>query len=150
MGYEKRVTSNRDGYVFNRLGLWSSEDVAVKPLAELEIAESLPTRESAQVEVCGTRGGREYRWPHCCRIIQDTTGRFYLLGATAIIPTEGEDSTKTGMPVPLAFGGLKVWYPGITIAAPRAGTPLADFVDCVFPVDEGRKIFYARIQLRVP
>ncbi len=85
---------------------------------------------------------------HFCRMIQDTAGRFYLLGTTAIIPADAEDGTELGEPVPLDLGGHAVEYSGLSIAAPRGGTPLADFVDAVFPSDHGKSVVYVRIRIK--
>lgn len=82
------------------------------------------------------------------RLIQDTAGRFYLIGPAAVIPAGATDGTELGEPVPLDLGGHAVEYSGIALAAPRGGTPLADVVDAVFPADKGKTIVYVRIRLR--
>jgi len=86
---------------------------------------------------------------HYCRIIQDTAGRFYLLGATAIIPAYSEDGTDLGEPVPLDLRGHGIERPGFTIAAPRGGTQLSDTVDAVFSTDKGMSVVYAGIELNL-
>lgn len=80
------------------------------------------------------------------RIIQDTAGRFYLIGTTAIVPAGATDGTELGAPVPLDLRGHAVEYSGMALAAPRGGTPLADVVDAVFPSDQGKSVVYVRIQ----
>jgi hypothetical protein len=201
MGYAQSATSHLLGFVFNRSGLWETDDVATKPMNEIQIAEAVPTREFPEVAANGacvdtyrdTRGrmhvlyffmgpetkGKQHlrhsivergvvrtvelpeatepcftlpdapepKRPQFCRIFQDAAGRFYLLGTTAIIPADAEDGTKLGKPVPLDLDGHAVEYSGISIAVPRGGTPPADFVDGVFPTDQGRKVVYLRIQL---
>ncbi len=82
------------------------------------------------------------------RIIQDTTGRFYLIGTAAIVPADSADGTQLGDPVPLDLGGHVGEYSGIAIAAPRSGTRLADEVDAVFPTNKGKSVVYLRICLR--
>jgi len=202
MGYEKSSTGHSLGYVFNRVGFWTSDDVARKPMTELQIAESVPSKEFPEVAACGTcvdsyvdtKGrlhafyfflgpetkGKQYirhsivdngrvvktvqlpeemsghftagdkakGRPQYCRMIQDTAGRFYLIGTTAIVPADSEDGTTLGQPVPLDLKGHKVEYSGMAVAAPRGGTPPADFVDAVFPTGDGKKVVYCRIRLR--
>lgn len=204
MGYDKAATTHSLGYVYNHIAMWSTEDVASKPTAELAIDESLPTPEFPLVWACGTcvdsyldtQGrmhvlyffvGPETKGKYCirhaivekgrivktvtlppeldacftagspaggkanpsyCRMIQDTTGRFYLIGTTAIIPAGAEDGTQLGEPVPLDLKGHTVEYSGMGLAAPRGGTPLADFVDGVFPSAAGKQVVYVRIRLR--
>jgi hypothetical protein len=201
MGYDKSATGHILGYVFNRVGLWATDDVANKPTTELQIDESVPTKEFPEVAACGTcvdsyidtkgrmhalyyflgadtKGKQRLRHaviengkilktvqlpeelsgcfagpadkdkPTFCRLVQDSTGKFYLLGSTAIVPADAEDGTTLGQPVPLDLKGHQVEYSGIAVAAPRGGTPPADFVDGVFPTDGGRKVVYCRIRLR--
>ena len=38
-------------------------------------------------------GEKEKGKPQFCRMMQDSTGRFYLLGTTAIIPADSEDAS---------------------------------------------------------
>jgi len=202
MGYEKSATTHPLGYVFNRLGCWNTENVAAKPLTELQVAESLPSKTFPEVAACGTcvdtyrdtRGrvhvfyyfvGPETRGKQCirhaivengrlvktvqlpaamnvyftapgdgkhgrpkyCRLLQDQTGRFYLLGTTAIIPADADDGTTLGKPVRLDLQGYRVEYSGIAIAAPRGGTPPSNVVDAIFPTENGTKVVYIRIEL---
>jgi hypothetical protein len=203
MGYEKSSTGHSLGYVFNRVGYWTTDDVVKKPMTELQVAESIPSKEFPEVQACGTcvdtyldtkgrmhvlyfflgpdtkgkqyirhsivENGRVARMvqlpeaisghfvgpgekdkdrPKYCRMLQDSTGRFYLLGATAIVPADSEDGTTLGKPVPLDLKNYKVEYSGIAVAAPRGGTPPADVVDGVFPTDDGRRVVYIRIRLK--
>ena len=201
MGYDKTATSHSLGYVFNRLGIWETGDVARMPLGEVQLDETVPTAEFPEVWACGVSGdtyrdtrGRLhvlyfFRGPETqdrlclrhtiiengkkiktvtlpeslnrcfsvpggpaswlfSRIIQDTTGRFYLIGTTAIVPIGATDGTELGAPVPLDLGGHALEYSGLSIAAPRGGTPLADFVDAVFPSDQGKSVVYVRIQIK--
>ena len=202
LGYAKSATSHSLGYVFNRVGCWMTDDVAGKPMAEIQVAESVPSKEFPEVWACGTsvdtyvdtRGrmhvlyffsgpeteGKQYirhsiiekgivakmvqlpaelnrcfalpvdppEKPKFCRMVQDTTGRFYLLGTTAIIPADSVDGTALQAPVPLDLGGRKVEYSGMAVAAPRGGTPPADVVDIVFPTGDGKHVVYVRIRLR--
>lgn len=83
-----------------------------------------------------------------CRMIQDTAGRFYLIGTTAIIPADAEDGTELGEPVSLDLRGHVVERPGFSLAAPRGGTPLADTVDAVISTGNGTSVVYVRIELR--
>ena len=83
-----------------------------------------------------------------CRLIQDTAGRFYMIGTTAVIPCDSDDGTMPGEPMPMDLSGYIVEYSGISIAAPRGGTPLTDFVDGVFPTGGGTQVVYVRIRLR--
>jgi hypothetical protein len=75
MGYDKSATGHSLGYVFNRVGLWTTDDVLKKPTAELQIDESVPTKEFPEVAACGT----------CVDSYLDTKGRmhvlYYFLGA---------------------------------------------------------------------
>ena len=204
MGYDKTATSHSLGYVFNRLGIWETGDVARLPLGELQVDETVPTAEFPEVWACGlscdtyrdTRGrlhvlyffrGPETRGKHCirhaivetgglvktvtlppeldacfaaagpagektnpsyCRMIQDTAGRFYLIGTTAIVPAGATDGTELAAAVPLDLGGHAVEYSGMALASPRGGTLLADVVDAVFPSDQGRSVVYVRIQIK--
>lgn len=201
MGYAHSATTHLLGFVFNRSGLWQTDDVARQPMTEIQVAEAVPTKEFPEVAANGacvdtyrdTKGrihvlyffigpetqgkqhlrhaivehgavrtvelpettetwfalpdAKEPKRPQFCRIFQDAAGRFYLLGTTAIIPADSEDGTKLGQPIPLDLHGYGVEYSGISIAVPRGGTPPADFVDGVFPTDQGRKVVYIRIQL---
>jgi len=203
MGYEKSSTTHSLGYVFNRVGYWATDDVFQKPMIELQVDESIPSKAFPEVWACGTcvdtcvdsRGrthvlyyflgpethGRQVirhaiiekgriakmvelpdeigehfiefrerskRRPTYCRLLQDSTGRFYLLGTTAVIPADSEDGTVLGNPVLLDLKGYKVEYSGIAVSAPRGGTPVADVVDCVFPANGGRQVVSFRLRLR--
>jgi len=203
MGYADSSTRHSLGFVFNRVGCWSTADVHSRQLSEITVAESVPTTDYPEAAANGasvdtyrdTKGrlhvlyvfmgaetlGRQHirhaviengkviktvqlpdEIEHClvlsdaperdrpqfCRLLQDAEGNFYLLGTTAIIPADSEDGTSLGKPVPLDLHGYKVEYSGISIAAPRGGTPRANYVDGVFPTDQGRKVIYFRIQLK--
>ena len=84
------------------------------------------------------------------RIIQDTKGRFYVISsrAKAIYPALCEDGTILGEPVPLDLGSYEAEYSGISLAVPRCGVRLADYVDCVFPSGGYKQWVYCRIRLR--
>jgi hypothetical protein len=213
MGYTRESTFHPFGYVFNRMALWTTEDVGAAPMRELQIAESVPSAEYPEVAACGscvdsyidthgrlhalyfflgpeTKGRQRLRhsiiqnqkvvktvelpddisgsfsWledrPRYGRIIQDTGGRFYLLGTKAIVPADSDDGTVLDKPIPLDLKGYQVEYSGMALAAPRGGTPLADFVDAVFPsgaiqgepavnvlpAGAGTKVVHVRIRLK--
>jgi hypothetical protein len=102
-----------------------------------------------EINGCFARPGEKERGkPMFCRMIQDSTGRFYLIGTTAIVPADAEDGTTLDKPVTLDLKGYEVEYSGIAIAAPRGGTPPADFVDGVFPTGKGTQVVYLRIKLK--
>ncbi|MBA4387322.1 MAG: hypothetical protein C0404_05030 [Verrucomicrobia bacterium] len=201
LGYKKSSTTHSLGYVFNRLGYWTTDDVFRKPMIELQVDESVPSKEYSEVWACGTSvdtyvdtkgrthvlyffmgpdtrgkqfirhavvengkvvkmvqlpeelsqyfvGAGEKDKPKFCRMLQDSTGRFYLLGTTAIIPSDSEDGTKPGKPVPLELNDHMVEYSGIAVSSPRGGTPPSDIIDCVFPTAGGKQVVYFRLRLR--
>ncbi len=90
------------------------------------------------------------------RLLQDTTGRFYLLagwenngGVLYIYPADSADGTQLGQAVVLDLAGYQVRYPGLMLAAPRTGTALADYVDAVFPAGQSAEQWvYVRVRLR--
>ncbi|MDB4914895.1 MAG: hypothetical protein JWM95_2539 [Gemmatimonadetes bacterium] len=68
------------------------------------------------------------------------------MGSTVMIyPSQGEDGRYFEPGVRLDMRGHRVGYSGISVAAPRGGTPWSDRLDFVFP-SEG-KVIYARIRL---
>lgn len=69
MGYDKTATSHSLGYVFNRLGVWETSNLAKAPPGELQIDETVPTAEFPEVWACGSSGDT-YR---------DTWGRLHVL-----------------------------------------------------------------------
>ena len=81
------------------------------------------------------------------RIIQDTAGRFYLIGPKAIVPAAADDGTRLGEPMPLDLPGHVIESPGFSIAAPRGGTPLSDMIDGVISTDGGTSVVYLRMEL---
>jgi len=91
---------------------------------------------------------------HYSRIIQDATGRFYILSAgegsstLEVYPAVSEDGTALGPPIRLDLHGHRVTYFGLAVAAPRCGVPLADYVDGVFPSGAGASWVYFRVRLR--
>ena len=86
------------------------------------------------------------------RLVQDTTGRFYLIGATdyylLVYPATSEDGLEFGPRTRLHLSGYRIVYSGQAIGAPRGGVPLADYVDGVFPSGEGDRWVYYRVRLR--
>lgn len=83
------------------------------------------------------------------RIIQDTKGRFYLLASQGLVfAATSEDGTALGAPVVMDLHGYAVEYSGITLAAPRCGVPLADWVDAAFPSGHEKQWIYFRLRLR--
>ena len=82
-----------------------------------------------------------------CRIFQDDQGRFYVLGSAGVIFPAGRGGLELGSPVELDLQGHAVEYSGYGIAAPRTGTPPANFIDIVFPSGRGAWWVYCRILL---
>jgi hypothetical protein len=80
-----------------------------------------------------------------CRIFQDRSGRFYLLGSLGFLYPMGQEGMSLGDPIKLDFGGHKVEYSGFALSVPRTGTPLRDVMDVVFPSDNGRSWLYFQL-----
>ena len=110
-------------------------------------------RHAIVVDGCVTRDVRlpGTMWQYY-RVVQDTTGRFYLIRATernlVVYPATSDDGPQLGTPTWLYLPGYNIVYSGQAIGAPRGGVPLADYVDGVFPSGEGEKWVYFRIRLR--
>jgi hypothetical protein len=81
------------------------------------------------------------------RIFQDKEEKFYILTSSGHIYYAGESGTDLGVAQKLDLNGYEVEYSGFSIAAPRTGTEPANFIDAVFPTDNGRKWVYCRIAL---
>lgn len=81
------------------------------------------------------------------RIFQDKEEKFYFLTSSGHIHYAGENGTDLGVAQKLDLNGYEVEYSGFSIAAPRTGTEPANFIDAVFPTDNGRKWVYCRISL---
>lgn len=87
------------------------------------------------------------------RLIQDTTGRFYLLGMsedtlTVQAGAPGDtDGTNLESPISLSLQGHSMTGSGsFRISSPRGGTPLADYVDGHY--QSGNSIVYFRLRLK--
>ncbi len=91
---------------------------------------------NGRLPVAGGRGGV---------LSQDTQGRLYLLtyamngspnDSLAVYAAEDETGTLWSAPVHISLGGRVVRYSGITLATPRGGTQLTDFIDGAFPAGD--------------
>ena len=87
------------------------------------------------------------------RITQDSTGAFWALygtgGRFVVYPATSEDGMTLGPPTALDLRAEQIRYSGMAIAVPRAGVPLDDFVDGVFPSGRlGERWVYFRLRLR--
>jgi hypothetical protein len=93
--------------------------------------------------------------PYRDRIIQDTSGRFYILGmhegssrlSIQAGTARDTDGTQLAPPVSINLGSqypLTGWGT-FRIASPRTGTPLANYVDGHY--QSGNSIIYFRIKL---
>ncbi len=89
--------------------------------------------------------------PDTARIIQDTTGQFDLItkcGTSIYVwPADSVDGTQLGSPTTLDVSQ----YPPsshLLLATPRGGSPVADYVDGVYPANNDGELVYFRIRLR--
>jgi len=80
-----------------------------------------------------------------CRIFQDNSERFYLLGQSGLLYLMDQEGQKLGTPIKLDLGGHKVEYSGYYLSVPRTGTSLSDVMDIVFPSDNGRSWLYFQL-----
>ena len=105
---------------------------------------------NARLDVDGGRGGV---------LTEDSRGRLYLLtyamdgspeDTMAVYAAADERGTRWEAPVRIQLGGYIIRYSGVTIAAPRGGTGLADYVDGAFPAgdDNDNEWVHFRIRLR--
>ena len=89
--------------------------------------------------------------PNETRMIQDTTGQFYVLshcGSTLYVwPGDSVDGTQLGAPVSLDVSAYPVdsWF---WLAAPRGGSPVADYVDGVYSANNDTQLIYFRVRFR--
>jgi hypothetical protein len=89
--------------------------------------------------------------PNTARLIQDTTGKFYLFtscGSSLYIwPADSIDGTQVDAAVTVDLGQhpASSWF---WLATPRGGTPLADYVDGAYAAGQDSELVYFRIRLR--
>lgn len=90
-----------------------------------------------------------------CRLTQDTIGNFYTLcgvhkqNILRVYPGISQDGLDIGSPAEFNMGSHPFLGSGLAIAVPRAGVPLADYVDGVYPSGTGgNEWVYFRIRLR--
>jgi len=91
-------------------------------------------------------------YPNLSRLIQDSTGRFYLLsisGSTLYVAAgTNADGTAFGAVQTLSLKASAQGGYGPSGTAPRGGTALAGFVDIAYPVSGGASSAYVRLQLQ--
>jgi len=89
--------------------------------------------------------------PNETRMIQDTTGQFYVLshcGSTLYVwAGDSVDGTQLGAPVSLDVSAYPVdsWF---WLATPRGGSPIADYVDGVYSANNDTQLIYFRVRFR--
>jgi hypothetical protein len=81
------------------------------------------------------------------RIVQDSGGRFYILGSSGLLYPAGDDGLTLGTPIEIDLQDYTVEYSGYGISVPRTGTPISNVLDVVFPSDGGTKWIYFQIPL---
>jgi len=90
-------------------------------------------------------------YPNFSRIVQDSSGRFYILsisGSTLYVAAGTNASgTNFGAVEALSLKTAAQGGYGPSITSPRGGTALADFVDIAYPVSNGASTAYVRLQL---
>jgi hypothetical protein len=84
MGYDQSATSHLLGFVFNRVGYWTTDDVFGKLTSELQIDESIPTKEFPEAVANGT----------CVDSYIDTRGRMHVLYAFSGAQTQGKQRIR--------------------------------------------------------
>lgn len=102
----------------------------------------------ARLDVRDNRGGA---------MIEDTLGTLYLLTYSQDGGRNDKMSVRTALddigtswsePVEVDLGGSTIRYSGVTLAAPRTGSQLADYVDGAFPSGDDNEWTHFRIRLR--
>ena len=91
-------------------------------------------------------------FPNTARMIQDTTGAYWIItagnnGTLEVAQADPTDGTALNPYVTMPLAGYN--SVGVTfIAAPRTGSALQDFVDGVVPINGGAGWLYYRLRLR--